>query len=115
MLIELKQTVKTPIRRRIVRRLVWVSTVCICPAKRTLGLNWLMFECSSASIFCEGELQRFSRACAFVQIRLISDAGIRSCIHITMVQQRLRRICTNAQARENLCNSPSQNMDADGP
>ena len=44
---------------------------------------------------------------------IISDAGIRSCIHITMVQQRLRRICTHAQARENLCNSPSQNMDAD--
>ena len=37
----------------------------------------------------------------------------RSCIHITMVQPRLRRICTHAQARENLCNSPSQNMDAD--
>ena len=58
MLIEHKQTVETLIRRRIVRRLVWVSTVCICPAKRTLGLNWLMFECSTASIFCEGELQK---------------------------------------------------------
>ena len=44
---------------------------------------------------------------------IISDAGIRSCIHITMVKQRLRRTCTHAQARENLCNSPSQNMDAD--
>ena len=44
---------------------------------------------------------------------IISDVGIRSCIHITMVQQRFRRICTHAQARENLCNSPSQNMDAD--
>ena len=44
---------------------------------------------------------------------IISDACIRSCIHITMVQPRLRRICTHAQARENLCNSPSQNMDAD--
>ena len=44
---------------------------------------------------------------------IISDAGIRSCIHITMVQQRLRLIFTHAQARENLCNSPSQNMDAD--
>ena len=43
---------------------------------------------------------------------IISDAGIRSCIHITMVQQRLRRICTHAQAPEDLCNSPSQNMDA---
>ena len=42
---------------------------------------------------------------------IISDACIRSCIHITMVQPRLRRICTHAQARENLCNSPLQNMD----
>ena len=44
---------------------------------------------------------------------IISDAGIRSCIHITMVQPRLRRICIHVQVRENLCNSPSQNMDAD--
>ena len=44
---------------------------------------------------------------------IISDAGILSCIHITMVQPMLRRICTHAQACENLCNSPSQNMDAD--
>ena len=44
---------------------------------------------------------------------IISDVGIRSCIHITMVQPRLRRICTHVQARENHCNSPSQNMDAD--
>ena len=62
-----KQTVETLIRRRIVRRLVWVSTVCICPTKRTLGLNWLMFECSSASIFCEGELQiRLSLGCTIL-------------------------------------------------
>ena len=44
---------------------------------------------------------------------IISDACIRLCIHITMIQPRLRRICTHAQARKNLCNSPSQNMDAD--
>ena len=44
---------------------------------------------------------------------IISDAGIRSCIHIIMVQPRLRRICIHSQVRENLCNSPSQNMDAD--
>ena len=42
----------------------------------------------------------------------ISDAGIRSCIHITMVQPMLRRICIHAQVRENLSNLPSQNMDA---
>ena len=33
-----KQTVKTLIRRGGQWRLVWVSTVYICPTKRTLGL-----------------------------------------------------------------------------
>ena len=79
-----KQTVETLIRRRIVRRLVWISTVCISPTKRTLGLNLLMFECSSASIFCEGELQRFSRACACVQICLSLGCTIVICMHDRM-------------------------------
>ena len=34
-----KQTVETLIRRHVLWRLIWVSTVCICPTKRTLGLN----------------------------------------------------------------------------
>ena len=76
-----KQTVETLIRRHIVRFLVWVSTVCTCPTKRTLGLNWLMFKCSSASIFCEGELQRFSRTCACMQIRLSLGCTIVICMH----------------------------------
>ena len=84
MLIEHKQTVETLIRRRIVRRLVWVSTVCIWPAKRTLGLKWLMLECSSASIFCEGQLQRFLRAYACVQIRLSLCCTIVICMHDRM-------------------------------
>ena len=33
-----KQKVETHIRRRILRRLIWVCTVCLCPTKRTLGL-----------------------------------------------------------------------------
>ena len=33
-----KQTVETLIRRRVLRRLIWVCTVCLCPTKRTLGL-----------------------------------------------------------------------------
>ena len=33
-----KQTAKILIRRRIMRRLIWVYTVCLCPIKRTLGL-----------------------------------------------------------------------------
>ena len=36
-----KQTVGTLVRRRILRRLVWVYTVCLCPKERTLGLNGL--------------------------------------------------------------------------
>ena len=29
------------IRRRILWRLIWVCTVCLCPTKRTLGLYGL--------------------------------------------------------------------------
>ena len=32
---------ETLIRRRVLRRLIWVRAVCICPTKRTLGLNGL--------------------------------------------------------------------------
>ena len=33
-----KQTVETLIRRRVLRRLVWVRSVCLCPTNRMLGL-----------------------------------------------------------------------------
>ena len=33
------QTVQTLIRRRVLWRLIWVYTVCLCPFKRTLGKN----------------------------------------------------------------------------
>ena len=33
-----EQTVETLIRRRVLRRLIWVCAVCLCPTKRTLGL-----------------------------------------------------------------------------
>ena len=33
-----KQTVETLIRRRVLRRLIWVCTVCLCPTQWTLGL-----------------------------------------------------------------------------
>ena len=36
-----KLTVETLIRRRVLRRPVWVCTVCLCPTKRTLGLYGL--------------------------------------------------------------------------
>ena len=35
------QTVETLIRHRDLRRLIWVGTVCLCPSKRTIGLNGL--------------------------------------------------------------------------
>ena len=41
-----KQTVKTPIRRRILRRLIWVCTVCLCHKNGTLGLYGLIHACS---------------------------------------------------------------------
>ena len=34
------QTVKTLIRRRILRHLIWVYTVCLYPFYGTLCLNW---------------------------------------------------------------------------
>ena len=36
-----KQILDTMIRRRLVRRLIWVCNVCLCPTKRTLVFNRL--------------------------------------------------------------------------
>ena len=36
-----KQTVKTLIRRRVLRRLIWVCTVCLCPKNEMVGLYGL--------------------------------------------------------------------------
>ena len=36
-----EQTVETLIRRRILRRLIWVCAVCLCPTKRTLDVYGL--------------------------------------------------------------------------
>ena len=36
-----KQTVGTLIRRSVLRRLIWVCNVCLCPTKKTLGLYGL--------------------------------------------------------------------------
>ena len=35
-----KQTVKTLIRSRVLRRLIWVCTLCLCPTKKALGLAY---------------------------------------------------------------------------
>ena len=37
-----KETVKNLIRRRFLRGLIWLCTVCRCPTKRTLGLYGLI-------------------------------------------------------------------------
>ena len=44
-----KQTVETPIRRRVLGRLIWVCTIClhVCPTKRTLGIFGLEMQ-----LFC---------------------------------------------------------------
>ena len=39
-----KQTVKTLIRRRVLRRLIWFCTVCLCPKHGTPGLYGLKGE-----------------------------------------------------------------------
>ena len=39
-----KQTVENPIRRRVLRRLIWFWTDCRCPTKWTLGLYELTDE-----------------------------------------------------------------------
>ena len=39
-----KRTLKTLIRRRVLQRLIWVCTVCLCPKKGTLGLNGLIHQ-----------------------------------------------------------------------
>ena len=49
-----KQTVETLTRRHILRRLVWVHTVCVCPTKRTLVLYGLMGEkCNLSKSFAK--------------------------------------------------------------
>ena len=35
---------KTLIRRRVLRRLIWVCTVCLCPKNGTLGFYGLIFN-----------------------------------------------------------------------
>ena len=39
-----KQTVEALVRLRILRRLIWVCTVCLCPTKRTLRLYGLIYN-----------------------------------------------------------------------
>ena len=55
-----KQTVETLIRRRVLRRLIWVSTVCLCPTKRTLGLNGLRISLIRFNTECHSSIHTSS-------------------------------------------------------
>ena len=49
-----KQIVETLVRRRVLWRLIWVCTVCLCPTKRTMWLYGLI--CANLEI-----VQRWER------------------------------------------------------
>ena len=49
-----KQTVETLIRHRVLRRLIWVCTVCLFTTKRTLVIIWV--KCRTPNICRNSEL-----------------------------------------------------------
>ena len=63
-----KQTVETLIRRRIVWRLIWVCTVCLCPTKWMLGLYGLTYMHGYPGAYCLCALEN-QRLCRTVRIR----------------------------------------------
>ena len=69
-----KQTVETLIRRRFLRRLVWVSIVCLCPRKRTLGLYGL----TNSKINHENKNTTFINMCIFAGIFAVNFRTKRS-------------------------------------
>ena len=50
-----KQTVETLIRHRILRCLIWVCTVCLCPTKKTLGLKGLACSTQVTSFYLQAK------------------------------------------------------------
>ena len=62
-----KQTVEILIRHRILWRLIWFCTVCLCPTKRTLGLNVLNSQgCKMSKLVTCPSCPKFSpRCCKF--------------------------------------------------
>ena len=44
-----KQAVETQIRRRVLRRLIWFCTICLCPTKWTIGLYKLNMHTQQSS------------------------------------------------------------------
>ena len=49
---------ETLIRRRVLWRLIWVCTVCLCPTRRTIGLYWLMTKKKEIKKNCCQALKR---------------------------------------------------------
>ena len=45
-----KQTVEILVRYRVLWRLIWVCTVCLCPTKRTLGLQPCNYHVSNSIV-----------------------------------------------------------------
>ena len=60
-----KQTVEILIRRRVLRRLIWVCTVCLCPTKRTLVLYGLK-KSKVPFVHC---MHQFKSAVMIIEIR----------------------------------------------
>ena len=55
-----KQTVETLIRRHVLRCLIWVCTVCICPTKRMLGLYGLRISLIRFKTLCHSSIHTSS-------------------------------------------------------
>ena len=53
-----EQTVETLIRRRILRRLIWVCAVCLCPTKKDAMLIWVNYMQWFVLIKIKGKLAR---------------------------------------------------------
>ena len=106
----LLQTVKTLIRRRLMRRLIWVYTVCQCPFSGTLGINGLTYKVSKAISVCEwfgriytltestkidsfllyNQIIGFGRICCCIQKSLIGPHGMHSLAEISLAARDIR-------------------------
>ena len=60
-----KQTVKTLIRRRVLRRLIWVCTVCLCPKNGALGLYGLSTSNASYNAYFARILMNSKAGCGY--------------------------------------------------
>ena len=110
------QTVKTLIRHRVMRHLIWVCTVCRRPFYETLSTNGLMSDLVPLVTYETHRQKTYLRTCApsedsdqpaisrsltrsFAGRNLVSQGyNVSSC-----VQRRLLSDCADAQADLSLC------------